>query len=376
MRLGLVGYGVGGRYFHAPFIRAADGVELAGVVARAETTRARVREDLPDTPVFASLTEMLASCALEPGVDAVTITTPPATRRDLVLEAIAEGVHVVADKPFAPSAPAAREVARAAEDAGVLLSVFHNRRFDADLRTLRGVLESGRLGELWRVHSRFDLDEPHQLEAGPDGGLLRDLGTHLVDQMMWLLGPVTAVHAHLDHVDLPEGRTDASFVIDLQHASGVHSHVSSSKLNHLAERTLRAYGARGSYEVTSSDVQAQAVFAGQDPAADREGWGFDAPENAGVLRTDEGEQRVPSVQGAYFAFYEQFARACAGKGPAPSPADEGWPCSPCSMPRAAVRRRGRWRRSGGCRAGPSGPCPQAARASGIPGITSTCPPTR
>jgi predicted dehydrogenase len=318
MRLGLVGYGNGGRYFHAPFLEAAHGLEIAGVVARAETTRAKVAEDLPGVPIHASLTELL-----EAGVDAVTITTPPVTRRDLVLEAIGAGVHVVAEKPFAPSAAAARELADAAREAGVVLSVFHNRRFDADLRTLAGVLEGGRLGELWRVHSRFDLDEPEQLEAGPEGGLLRDIGTHLVDQLMWLLGPVTSVSARLDHVELPEGRTDAAFLVTLQHASGVTSTASSTKLNHLRRRTLLAYGSAGAYEVASTDVQAQAIYAGRRPAEDPVGWGHDAPEHWGTLHTAAGDETIPSAQGSYTAFYEQFAAACAGQGPAPSPAEEG-----------------------------------------------------
>lgn len=318
MRLGLVGYGNGGRHFHAPHIEAADGVELAGVVARSDRTRAAVHADFPEVPIHDSLGEMLAS-----GVDAVTITTPPQTREQLVLEALDAGVHVVADKPFAPSAAAGRTLVEAAERAGLVLSVFHNRRFDADLQTLAAVVESGRLGRLQRIHSRFDLDQPGQLEAGPQGGLLRDLGTHLVDQMMWLLGPVTAVSAQLDEVELPEGRTDASFVLSLRHRSGPVSYVSSTKLNHLQERELLVYGAGGSYVARSSDVQAEAIFAGQRPAADKAAWGYEAPERWGVLRTESGAQRIPSEQGAYFEFYEQFARACAGTGPAPSPGAEG-----------------------------------------------------
>ena len=99
MRIGLVGYGTGGRHFHAPFIAAAKGIELAGVVARAPTTIAAVESDLPGIAVYPSLTAML-----DAGVDAVTITTPPQTRRELVLEAIDAGVPVIADKPFAPNA--------------------------------------------------------------------------------------------------------------------------------------------------------------------------------------------------------------------------------------------------------------------------------
>ena len=99
MKIGLVGYGTGGRHFHAPFMAAAEGVQLLGVVARAPATIAAVRGDLPGVTIYSSLTEMIAAG----GIDAVTITTPPQTRRALVLEAIEAGLHVIADKPFAPS---------------------------------------------------------------------------------------------------------------------------------------------------------------------------------------------------------------------------------------------------------------------------------
>lgn len=318
MRLGLVGYGVGGRFFHAPFVEAADGVELVGIVTRSARRREEADRDWPGVPTYDSLAALLES-----GVDAVTITTPPETRRALVLEAVAAGVHVIADKPFAPSADAARELASAAEEAGVVLNVFHNRRWDADVRTLAAVITSGRLGVPWRVHTRFDLDQPHLLEPGPDGGLLRDLGSHVVDQMLWLLGPVESVTAHLDWVDLPEGRTDAGFVIDLLHMCGVRSFVESSKLNRLHQRELRAYGSAGSYRVLSADVQARAALDGGRPAQDPTGWGLDDRENWGILTTAAGEERVPSEQGRYQDFYTQFAAAVRGDGPEPVPASEG-----------------------------------------------------
>ncbi len=109
MRIGIVGYGAGGRYFDAPFIEAAEGVELVGIVARSEAKRAQAEADFSGLPVYGSLTGLL-----DAGVDAVTITTPPHTRHDLVMEAITAGVHVVADKPFAPTAEAARELGEAA----------------------------------------------------------------------------------------------------------------------------------------------------------------------------------------------------------------------------------------------------------------------
>ena len=119
MRFGLVGYGGGGRWFHAPYLDAADGVELVGVVTRSPQRIAELRAERPGVPVYPNLAELLSA-----GVDAVTITTPPQTRRELVLQAIAAGVHVVADKPFAPSAAAAAELGAAADAAGVRLSVL------------------------------------------------------------------------------------------------------------------------------------------------------------------------------------------------------------------------------------------------------------
>jgi predicted dehydrogenase len=260
VRLGLVGYGVGGRYFHAPFVAAAQDVELAGVVTRSPERRAELAVDFPDVPAYDSLADLLAA-----GVDAVTITTPPQTRRDLVLQAIAAGVPTIADKPFAPNADGGRELVAAAKEAGVPLSVFHNRRWDADIRTLAAVLQGGELGQVWGVESRMELDSPATLEVGPDAGLLRDLGSHLVDQMVWLLGPARAVYAELDHVDLDGGRTDCRFTVSLTHAGGVRSRVSASKINHVEGRELRAYGSGGSYVARSTDVQAHAVFAGKRP---------------------------------------------------------------------------------------------------------------
>ena len=315
VKLGVVGYGAGGRHFHTPFIEAAEGVELAGVVTRSPNRRSEVEQDWPGVPVFDSLGALIDS-----GVDAVTITTPPGTRRELVLEALSRGVHVVADKPFAPTADVGRELAAAAESSGLLLSVFHNRRWDADIRTLAAVIDSGRLGELWRVHSRFELDEPETLEAGPGGGLLRDLGSHVVDQMVWLLGDVRSVNAHLDWLDLPEGRTDAGFTIEMEHTSGVRSQVESSKVNRIEARELRAYGSAGSYRSSGTDVQAQAIFAGKRPVDDLDAWGYEASERWGVLATRTGAEPVPSEQGRYHDFYTAFAASLRGEGAQPVPA--------------------------------------------------------
>ncbi|OZG70368.1 dehydrogenase [Hahella sp. CCB-MM4] len=317
LRLGLVGYGDGGRYFHSPFIEAAEGVQLVGIVTRSPSRIAAVKQEWPDIPIYPGLREMI-----EAGVDAVTISTPPETRRELVLQAIEAGLHVIADKPFAPTAEGARELKLAAERKGVILSVFHNRRCDADIRTLRKVIDSGRLGALWRVHSRMDLDNPQTIEPGPSGGVLRDLGSHLVDQMLWLLGPVTSVFAQTDCVDLPEGSTDVGFTLTLRHKSGVSSHLSASKSNYLVAREFHVYAELGSYVASGTDVQAKAIFNGKRPTDDPVTWGYEREEFWGHLRTERGDEMIPSEQGRYHDYYTAFAQAVKNGTEPPVAADE------------------------------------------------------
>ena len=319
MRIGVVGYGTGGQHFHTPSIAAARGCTLAGIVARAPDTVARARADWPGTPIFTSLTEMIVA-----GVcDAVTITTPPQPRRSLVLEAIAAGLQVIADKPFAPDAAGGMELDKAANAKGVVLGVYQNRRFDADLQTLRKVITVGGLGRVCWIESRMDQDGAHTLEPGPTGGLLRDVGSHVVDQMIYLLGPVAVVDAQMDFAALPEGLTDASFTITLRHESGAHSHMSASKLNHIDARELRAYGDLGAYVFSTTDVQAQDIFAGKRPADDMAAWGYEPETNWGTLHTESGATPIPFEQGRYHDYYEAFETAVRTGIRPPVTAEEG-----------------------------------------------------
>ena len=284
-------------------------------MARSPDRRAEVATDLPGLPVFGTLAEII-----DFGVDAVVISTPPPTRRDLVLEAVGRGVHVIADKPFAPDGSTARELEQAAASAGVLLNAFHNRRWDADIRTLKAVVESGELGAVAHFESRFDLYEPHTVEPGPGGGVLSDLGSHLIDQALWLFGPVIAVYAELDWLQTPGGVVDSGFFISLTHASAVVSHLRASKTGRSTGRELRITGSEGSYRSNGTDVQAAAISAGLRPKDDPSGWGFEAPDRWGTLITEAGERQVPSEQGAWQSLYEQFARAVRDGSDSPVPA--------------------------------------------------------
>ncbi|MGP5930617.1 Gfo/Idh/MocA family oxidoreductase [Corynebacterium glyciniphilum] len=317
-RIGLVGYGDGGRLFHTPYIQASNKCELVGVVARSAQSQAAVHSDLPDVAVVGSVAELLD---LRP--DVVVVSTPPETRREIVLEVVTSGVAAVADKPFAPSAEGGRALTSAAKENNVLLNVFHNRRWDADLVTARSVINSGRLGELRGLDLRLDLDEPDSVESGPEGGLLRDLGSHVVDQALNLMGPATRVFASLGQENRPEGETNVRFLIIIDHESGTQSRISASKVDHLSSKEIRIYGSEGSYVSDFNDLQADAVRAGKRPAGHRSSWGFEDEDRWGTLTTDDGTATVRAEQGDYTCYYDELADALDNGGRGPVPAEQG-----------------------------------------------------
>lgn len=317
-RIGLLGYGIGGRIFHAPFIQASDACELVGVVTSSPGRAQQVRDDLPGVAVCDDLDALV-----ELGVDAVTVSTPPHTHHALALEAISRGLHVVVDKPFMPDAETGRAVAEAAREAGVLLNVFHNRRFDTDLVTAAGVVDSGALGALERIELHCEQDDPATIEQGPTGGMLRDLGSHVVDQALRLGGPPVAVTADLAWRDLPGGRTDVGFTLLIRHESGAVSAVYASKANRLVSRRLVLFGRNGSYVSDYSDVQQEALMRGERPAGDRARWGYEDRSRWGTLATVGDPQPVPSEQGDYTRYYDAFGRAVADGGSGPVPPEQG-----------------------------------------------------
>src|SRR4051812_42646215 len=199
-RVGLIGYGLAGAAFHAPLIAAVPGLDLAAIVTRDEERRAGARERHPEAELLESADELW-----ERDVDLVVVAAPNRAHVPLAKAAIAAGVPVVVDKPLAPSAAAARELVDEAHAAGVMLTVFHNRRWDGDFLTARRLIEAGELGRVLRFESRFERWRP-EIKAGwrelpdPDeaGGVLFDLGSHLVDQALQLFGPVRRLHAEVD----------------------------------------------------------------------------------------------------------------------------------------------------------------------------------
>jgi predicted dehydrogenase len=307
VRIGLVGYGKGGRFFHAPLIRRAEGCVLAGVAVRSPVRRAAVAADLPGVPVHGDLAGLAAA-----GVDAVVVSTPLDTHLPLVREAVERGLPVVCDKPFARDAPAARAAVLAAEAAGVPVTVYQNRRWDADFRTVRRVLAEGGLGEVLTLESR--MEQPPQPEGLPvtGGGALLDLGSHAVDQVLCLLGPVRSVYAEVH--ELPgHDRFDDRFFLALRHESGVSSHLTGNwALQGDLGFRFRVDGTAATLVVPDDDGQTARLLADSTPADDGEAWGAVPEERWGRIYRDGVGLPVPSLPGAWDQFYARLARALRG----------------------------------------------------------------
>ena len=305
VRIGLAGYGLGGRYFHAPLIASAENCRFLGVVTTSPERRRQVAEDLA-LPAFASLEELAGA-----GAEAVAISTPAATHVTLTRQALRLGLAVVCDKPFAPDAGSARATVQLAEQLAVPLTVYQNRRWDSDFLTLRELLGQGSLGALTMFESRFERFRPGSGPSAAGGGALLDFGSHLADQALVLAGPVSRVYAEMHYRPGPGGLDD-DFFIALIHPGGVRSHLWGSWRQGAPGPRLRATGTSGSYVIQGVDGQEAQLRSGKSPAPAGEQWGTEPPERWGHLWRGDTAEPVPSAPGAWNLFYPAFAAAVRG----------------------------------------------------------------
>ena len=229
MKIGLLGYGFGGRVFHAPLIASAPSCDFLGVVVRDPAKRAELPDGLAG---FASLQELAAA-----GADAVAISAPAQTHTTLVPEALSLGLAVACDKPFATNADDAQSMVDLADRLGRPLTVYQNRRFDSDFLTVRRL--AGTLGSPRRFESRFERFKPSPGPKPAGGGGLLDFGTHLFDQALLLLGPVTHVYAE---ANVRDNGLDDDFFAALTHRDGGISHLSGSWVAGGTRARLRVTG--------------------------------------------------------------------------------------------------------------------------------------
>jgi len=311
LRIGLVGFGFGGRYFHAPLLAAARECAFLGLVSTSPTRRSIFAEQFAPAETYDSLEDLAAA-----GAEAVTISTPADTHVELVQRALRLGLAVVCDKPFALDAASARETVLLAERAGRPLTIYQNRRWDSDFRTVHKLLAAGRLGEPLRFESRFERFAPDPGPPASGGGTLLDFGSHLVDQALVLFGQVRSVYAEMHSLADGAGLDDDVFIA-LTHASGVRSHLWGSWRQSAPGPRYRVTGSTASYIVVPDmEGQEQRLVSGRTPATDPD-WGSEPEDRWGYLVRDGRSEPVPSERGAWDTFYPAFAAAVRGEGPLP-----------------------------------------------------------
>jgi predicted dehydrogenase len=318
LETGLIGYGLGGSAFHAPFISTTPGMRLAAVMTSSPDRRAAVEAKYPGTLVVSTLEEMLA---LRPALDLIVISTPNATHFPLGRAVLEAGRHVAIDKPFASTGDEARELDALARRMGKIAVPFQNRRWDGDFLTVRRLIADGKPGRIHRFESRFDRWRPVP-KAGwcrPDANeqsedILLDLGTHLIDQALVLFGPVTAVYAEVNKIHPSVVSSDDAFIA-LTHASGVLSHLYMTSTAGMSEPRMSVYGSSGAFLKYGLDVQEDALRAGGMPRTP--GWGEEAESQWGTFGAGPLVERIPTAAGDYSSFYVAVERAIREGAPPP-----------------------------------------------------------
>ena len=323
IRAGLIGFGLGGRVFHAPLLSSVEGIELAAIVER---TTNNVAERYPGITTYRTLDAMLADSSLS----LIVITTPNDSHFEFARQAIEAGKHVVVDKPMCVASSEIAQLIKLAAARGVMLAPFHSRRWDSDFLTLKKLLQDGPLGRLVYFESNMDRWRPSPTARMPwkndpaQGGLLLDLGTHLADQPLALFGNPEAVEADIKRERDGEGAND-SFTLRLRYP-GLTAVVSANTLSALERPRYHLRGTKGNYLKRGIDPQEVALSRvarigdgpwGQEPPAD---WGTLAVDVDGGMVT----RPIQPIPGDYRLYYAAVRDAIQGKGPAPVPALAAW----------------------------------------------------
>lgn len=316
VRAALVGFGYAGRTFHAPLIAACPDLRLEAVVSRQAEAIVPV---WPDVRVLAAFDDVLA----DPAIDLVVLATPNDLHAAQAEAALQAGKAVVVDKPFTLTAAEARRLAALAEERGLLLSVFHNRRWDADFLTVQALIAEDRLGAVVRFESSFNRYRPEVRDRwregdGPGAGLWYDLGPHLIDQALVLFGRPLGVSCDLA-ILRPGGRA-ADYAHAVLRYADKRVILHADMVTPAADARFAVHGARASWLKDGLDVQEDQLKSDLTPGA--AGWGVDPRPGVVVDGATGAREAAAAPPGDYPAYYSAVARAIRDGAPNPVPPSE------------------------------------------------------
>ncbi|PGH20361.1 hypothetical protein AJ80_03629 [Polytolypa hystricis UAMH7299] len=326
--VGVIGYGFSAKIFHIPFINAVPELKLYAVVQRTPKMDDDAENDFPGIKSYRSTEDMVK----DPAVDAVVVTTTPDSHLALAKLAIEAGKHVIVEKPFTPTHEEAEELIALAKKNNVLLTVYQNRRWDADYVTLTNLIKNGSLGRVVEFETHFDRHRP-EAKAGtwksqvmPGGGAIFDLGTHLTDQVFHLFGSPKRVTGFIgSQREINPSEFEDSFTV-LLHYDGLMVTAKAGVISP-EENQLRFWvrGEKGSFKKYHLDVQEDQLKEGVRPGNSI--YGKEPRDKYGVLTSYKdgklSSQVLPTMESVtYVDFYRTFAKALAGEGEVPvSPTD-------------------------------------------------------
>ena len=324
IRTAVVGFGISGKVFHSPLISAHPDYSLDVIVTADPERVAEAARLYPEARIVPTPEALFA---LAGDLDLVVLGTPPLTHFDLAATAIAHGLHVVVDKPFVTTSAQGMALISRASDAGVRLTVFQNRRWDADFLTLQRLVREGGLGEIRSFESRFEWWRPAGFGNWRDtaavsegGGILNDLGAHLIDQAIQLFGPVAESYGETAHHGPDQNGADTEAFVSLLHDSGVRSRLWMNGMAAQVGPRFHVLGSEAGYTKWGLDGQEPALAAGMTPTDP--GYGVEPQESWGVLGVDGDATPVPAERGSYPRFYVELAAALRGEGPLPVDPEE------------------------------------------------------
>ena len=330
LRVAIIGYGLAGAVFHAPLIASTAGMSVSAIVTGNTERQQHARADFPGATILSSAEQIWQNAS---NYDLLVIASPNRAHVPLGIAAMQAGLPVVIDKPMAPSVADAGRLIAVSKSTGKLLTVFQNRRWDNDFLTVRQLLtgEPNLLGQVVRFESWYQRYRPQPRsgvwrempDPGEAGGLLFDLGSHLIDQALLLFGRPSRVYAEVDKRRSGALVDDDTFVA-LEFASGTRAHLWMGVLTRIPGPRLRITGLRGMYEKWGIDPQEEALNAGKRPGDT--GWGHEPRERWGRLSAEVGKLHidgpVETLAGAYETFYALLRDALLSGGKAPvDPAD-------------------------------------------------------
>ena len=322
LRTAVLGFGVSGKVFHAPLIEADPDYSLDVIVTANPARAGLAAQSYPGARIIGTAEELFT--ALDSGeleLDLLVLGTPPGTHVELANKAFDRGLNVVVDKPFVPTSAEGEILIERAAGAGVMLTVFQNRRWDADYLTLKKLLDDGALGQVRSFESRFEWWMPEgfgnwrdEATIAEGGGILHDLGAHLIDQAIELFGPVSGTYGETA-AHTPGSGADQDSFVSLQHRSGVRSRLWMNGLAAQVGARFHVLGSTAGYTKWGLDGQEAALASGMLPTHEK--YGVEPDSRWGLLGVDGATVPVPAERGSYPTFYTLLAAALRDGTPPP-----------------------------------------------------------